>query len=138
MADLFENLVYKKEDIITFPEGIPGFEVYKQFVLVSIPEHEPFQWLVCVTDINLRFAVINPMFVLPDYNPGVSKEQLKSLNFSGPEDVLILVIITLKKNLAESTANFLGPVFINRKMRLGKQIIVDSDKYSVQEPVLRS
>ncbi|OGS35201.1 MAG: hypothetical protein A2293_02320 [Elusimicrobia bacterium RIFOXYB2_FULL_49_7] len=138
MNDLFENLIFKKEDIIQFPDGIPGFEHHKQFVLVEVPEHEPFQWLVCVTDINLRFAVINPMIIRPDYNPPVSKTQLESLEFSNPEEVMILVIITLHKNLAESTANFMGPIFLNRKKNRGKQIVLDSDTYSVQEPVIRS
>ena len=38
MADLFENLVFEKEDIIRFPEGIPGFEKYDEFVLVKVPD----------------------------------------------------------------------------------------------------
>ena len=43
MGDFFKNLVYSKEDIITFPNGIPGFEKYKEFVIVSIPEYVPFE-----------------------------------------------------------------------------------------------
>jgi len=36
-----------------------------------------------------------------------------------------------------STANLVGPVVINKTNRVGKQIIVDDDRYSTQEPVLR-
>jgi len=138
MADLFDNLVFQKEDIITFPEGIPGFESFKQFVLVNVPEHEPFQWMVCASNRNLRFAVIDPMIVIPNYNPEVTKSQLASLNLSAPDDVMLLVIITLRDNLMESTANFIGPLFINKKKLIGKQIVIDTDKYSVQERVIRS
>jgi len=37
MADFFKDLVYSKEDIITFPAGVPGFEKNKTFVLVQVP-----------------------------------------------------------------------------------------------------
>ncbi len=138
MTDLFENLVYSKEDIITFPEGIPGFEANKQFVSVKVPEHEPFEWLVCVTNTMLRFAVINPLHFMPDYDPPVTQRQLDSLDLRKTDDVLVYVIITLKENLLESTANMIGPLFINPQKMIGKQIVIDSDKYSVQERVIRT
>jgi flagellar assembly factor FliW len=138
MADMFENLVYAKEDVITFPDGIPGFEAFKQFVLVKVPEHDPFEWLVCITNVKLRFAVINPLIILPDYNPPVTKSQLASLKLEKPDDVRVYVLITLKDNLLESTANMIGPLFINPRKMIGKQIVVDSDKYSVQERVIRN
>ncbi|MFH0919875.1 MAG: flagellar assembly protein FliW [Fibrobacterota bacterium] len=138
MTDLFDNLVFKKEDILRFPEGIPGFESFTDFVLVNVPEHAPFQWLVCVSNRSLRFAVIDPMVVMPDYNPEVSKTQLQGLSLEKPEDVMLLVIITLRDNLLESTANFIGPLFINKKKMIGRQIVIDTEKYSVQERVIRS
>jgi len=77
MADFFKDLVYSKEDVITFPSGVPGFEKNKQFVLVQIPEYVPFEWLVCIDGTRLRFAIINPLVFLPDYTPGISKEHLE-------------------------------------------------------------
>lgn len=138
MKDLFENLVYTKEDIIRFPDGLPGFESCREFVLARVPEHEPFAWLLNVADNSLRFAVIDPLIVRSDYDPKVSKSQLNPLGLQTPDDLMLLVIITLKPNLLESTANFVGPLFINKKKMVGRQIVIDSDKWSVQEPVIRS
>ena len=36
-----------------------------------------------------------------------------------------------------STANLVGPVVINKTKRIGKQIIIEDERYSTQEPVLR-
>lgn len=137
MADLFENLVYSKQDVITFPDGIPGFEAHKQFVLVKVPEHDPFEWLVCVTHTKLRFAVINPNLFMPEYSPPVSRAQLSGIG-TEKDTLLLYVIITLKDNLMDSTANMIGPLFINPKNMLARQIVIDSDKYSVQERIIRA
>jgi flagellar assembly factor FliW len=137
MGDFYKNLVYSKEDIITFPSGIPGFEKNKSFVLVSIPDYVPFEWLVCVDGSPLRFAVINPLMFKPDYAPKIQKEQLEEMGFVKPEDVLLFVIVTINENPLESTANLVGPIIINKARRIGKQAIVEDDQYTTQEPILR-
>ena len=137
MGDFYKNLVYSKEDIITFPSGIPGFEKNKSFVLVSIPDYTPFEWLVCVDGSPLRFAGINPLMFKPDYAPKIQKEQLEEMGFVKPEDVLLFVVVTINENPLESTANLVGPILINKARRIGKQVIVEDDQYTTQEPILR-
>lgn len=137
MGDFFENLVYSKNDIFTFPAGIPGFEKNKEFVLVSLPDYTPFEWLVCIDGTRLRFAVINPLLFNPNYSPDIKKEQLEDLEIKKAENILMYVIVTISENPLQSTANLTGPIVINRSKRIGKQIIVDDDRYSTQEPLLR-
>ncbi len=137
MADFLKNLVYAKEDIISFPSGIPGFENNKQFVLVQIPDFAPFEWLASVDGAGLRFAVINPLLFMPDYNPNMVKEQLADLEIEQPDDVLLYVIVTIQENPADSTANCIGPIIINKKKRLGKQVIIEDERYSTREVILR-
>ena len=137
MVDFFEELVFSENDIITFPAGIPGFEDRRQFVVVSVPEFAPFEWLVCVDGTHLRFAIINPLFFSPDYAPKLSKERLTELSVDDPHDLVLYSIVTIKENPIESTANLAGPVFINKAKKIGKQIIIDDDRYSTQEPLVR-
>jgi len=137
MGDFFKNLVYANEDIITFNSGIPGFEQNKQFVIVSIPEYAPFEWLVCIDGSKLRFAIINPLLFEPDYDPKIIKEQLDDLAVEKPEDLLLYVIVTIRENPLESTANLVGPIILNRRKKTGKQIIIDDDRYTTREPILR-
>jgi flagellar assembly factor FliW len=137
MGEFFKNLVYSNNDILQFPAGIPGFEKNKQFVIVSIPEYVPFEWLVCIDGSQLRFAVINPLLFLADYAPKIIKEQIEDLSIDKPEDLLLYSIVTIRENPLESTANLIGPIIINRLKKLGKQIIIDDDRYTTQEPILR-
>jgi flagellar assembly factor FliW len=138
MPDFFKDLVYAKEDIISFPSGIPGFEKNKKFVLVQVPDYLPFEWLVCVDGCRVRFAIINPMMFRPDYAPGITKFHIDELAIEKPEDILIYCIVTIAENPINSTANLVGPVLINKTKRIGKQIIFDDDRYGTQEPLLRS
>ena len=137
MGDFFKDLVYSKDDVLTFPSGIPGFEQSRQFVIVSIPDYVPFEWLVCIDGSRLRFAIINPLLFASDYSPAIVKEQLEDLEIRKPEDILLYTIVTIKENPLESTANLVGPIIVNRKQRLGKQILIDDDRYSTQEPLIR-
>jgi flagellar assembly factor FliW len=137
MGDFFKNLVYSNNDIINFPGGVPGFEDNKQFVVVSIPEYAPFEWLVCIDGSFLRFAIINPLLFVPDYSPKIIKEQLEGIAIENPEDLLLYVIVTIRENPLNSTANLIGPVVINKTKKLGKQVIIDDDRYCTQELILR-
>lgn len=137
MGDFFKDLVYSKDDIVSFPSGIPGFEKTREFVIVSIPEYTPFEWLVCTDGSHLRFAIINPLLFAPEYSPAMVKEQLEDLEIEKPDDILLYTVVTIRENPLESTANLVGPLIINRAKRLGKQIIIEDDRYSTQEPIIR-
>jgi flagellar assembly factor FliW len=137
MGDFFNDLVYSNDDILTFSAGIPGFEKNKQFVIVSIPEYAPFEWLVCIDGSRLRFAIINPLLFHSDYSPNIIKEHLEELSLESSTDILLYVIVTIRENPLDSTANLIGPIVINRARKIGKQIIIDDDRYTTQEPILR-
>ncbi len=136
MGDSFTDLVFEEKDIIQFPTGIPGFESNKEFVIVQLPEYAPFEWLVATDNSGLRFAIINPMVFHTDYAPNIVKEQLTDLAIEKPEDILLYCIVTIRKNPEESTANLVGPVIINKTRRIGKQIIIDDEKYTTKESIL--
>ncbi len=138
MGDFFNHLVYSENDVITFPAGIPGFESYREFVLVSIAEYAPFEWLVSIKGSPLRFAIINPMLFRPDYQPATIKKQFDDMEIEKSQDVLLYTIVTIRENPLESTANLVGPVIINKRKRIGKQVILDDERYTTQELILRN
>jgi flagellar assembly factor FliW len=128
---------WTEEQVIRFPAGLPGFENARRFIIMSVPEHQPFHWMECVDEgNNIRFAIINPLSFRPEYQPKIKKEELASLNIQEPKELLLYVIVTLRTPLMESTANLMGPLFINIREKTGKQIIIENDAYSLRERII--
>lgn len=136
MAEQTKNVLhgieYTDEDVIRFRSGLPGFEGLEYFLLTMSPEHEPFVWLYSIDNPGIRFLMVNPMTFKPDYSPKMTKDQIADLMIDDKEDLLFFVIVTLNANPRLSTANLAGPVLINIKRKLAKQIILDDGVYSVR------
>lgn len=131
------GLPWTEDQVIRFPGGLPGFENARKFIIMSVPEHQPFHWMECVDEGNtIRFAIINPLSFRPDYQPKIKKEELASLEIQDPKELLLYVIVTLRSPLMESTANLMGPLFINIRDKVGKQIIIENDAYSLRERII--
>lgn len=127
---------FTEDQVITFPQGLPGFDGVHRFIILSVPEHEPFHWMEAVEGTRLRFALVNPLTFRPDYEPKIKKADLDTLRILDPKELLLYVIVTLKQPLAESTANLMGPLFINIRERIGRQIIIENDAYGLRERLL--
>ena len=130
-----EKLDVKKENVIHIPLGLLGFEQVKKYVLLSKPEEEPFMWLQMLEHPDQAFLVISPFLLFPEYRPDLSREDAEFLNLACPEDSILLNIVTLRPG-GQSTVNLKGPVVLNRKTLIGKQVILNNAaQYLVQQPM---
>lgn len=130
------GIAYGDEDVIQFESGLPGFESLKTYLLAMSPDHEPFVWLYSIENPKIRFLMINPMMMRPDYMPNMQKAQIAELQIENKEDLLLFVIVTMQANPRESTVNLAGPVIINIARKLGKQVILDDARYSIRERMM--
>lgn len=53
----------EKEDIVNFESGLPGFEQWRRYALISLPETEPIQWLISLDNSAITFPVLDPWLV---------------------------------------------------------------------------
>ena len=64
----FGEIEINEEDVIIFPEGIPGFEDSKKYVLIGNESNEAvFFWLQSVDAPDLCFVVTDPFMVYDGY-----------------------------------------------------------------------
>jgi len=124
-------------EVIHFPRGIPGFERYKRYALFESEEIQPFQWLICVDNEELGFVIIPPHYFAPDYNPRLYESDLQELAVEPEDKLAIFAIVTLAPNPTESTANLQGPLVININKKLGKQVVIVDEEYSVKYPIIQ-
>ncbi len=123
----YKVLDLKPENIFTFPEGIPGFEKVKRFVILTHPGEAPFGRLTAV-DYNLCFIVVNPWVIYPEYKADIDDEDLKKIDSPSNEELLILAIVNVPQNPREATMNLAAPLVINVKKGLGRQVILRNYK----------
>ncbi|MCG3117597.1 MAG: flagellar assembly protein FliW [Candidatus Manganitrophus sp. SA1] len=130
-------LKVESDRFITFPDGIPGFSNVKRYFLVENDKGHPFCWLQAVEDPELAFIVTDPMLFNPRYQPPISLEDFKHLEIDGGESLALLVIVNVpQEDPLKMTANFMAPLVINAKIRVGKQVILNDTQYSHREPLL--
>lgn len=110
------------EGLIQIPLGLLGFERFKSFTLVTNPVEEPFLWLQVVEEPKLAFLVMSPFVVVPDYQPEISEEDARSLGLQDQEEPLIFNIVTVR-GAQQATVNLKGPIVLNRRTLVAKQII---------------
>ena len=133
----FGNLSIEKENIITFEQGLLGFEELKQFAIIAVEECLPFEWLVSLEDPMVAFPILNPTFFFSDYKPSLSKDDLVLLDIKKEKDVEMFCIVTLGKKPEDVTLNLKGPILINMKNKMGKQVVLAEDYYSLNQLLIR-
>ncbi len=133
----FGSLEVRSDQIIYLEPGLLGFSQYHRYVLIEHHQEAPFLWLQCLDKPDLAFVVIDPRFLLPGYQPGPMPLIMRTLEAERPEDLKILVILTIPPGKPQDmTANLMGPVVINLKTRQGRQLIVEDPAYSHKHRVL--
>jgi len=129
----FGELDIDEEKVIAFPEGLPGFEAEKEFIIINNEDEEnPFCWLQSVSNPDLAFVIVNPFLIFTDYTVDLPETVQEKLKIKDEKDVAVYSIVVVPEDLTKMTANLLGPIVINARERLGKQVILDDSRYTTK------
>ena len=137
LTKIFGEITIDDDKIIQFPNGIIGFPDLTEFTLVHDEEKsaESIHWLQSIQEPAFAMPVMDPLIVCPDYNPEVDDELLDVLGEIIPEELLVLVTVTVPKDLAQMSVNLKGPIVINAAEKKALQVIVEGDEYQVKFPI---
>jgi flagellar assembly factor FliW len=130
----FGDISIDESRIIQMNEGMLGFEHIKRYVLLSQDKETPFLWFQSVDDGSLAFVVIHSFVAKPDYEPVIPDDEVKLLEITaaGPEDVVVLSVVTIRSDPFHVTANLRAPIVVNTKKKLAKQVVLVEGDYPVQ------
>jgi flagellar assembly factor FliW len=115
---------------------ILGFEQCSRFVLLLDEENSPLRWFQAIDDPGLAFVVVNPLVFKNDYNPSIFQELLDLLKITDSEEMVLLVIVTVRAQPVRITANLRAPILINAQNRSAAQIVLDNPDYPLQYDLL--
>ncbi len=135
---IFGEIEIAEEKIITFENGIIGFPDLKRFTLLHDEARGTdagIRFLQSIEEPGFAMPVMDPLIVKPDYDPEVNDELLAAAGKITPENLLVLVTVTVPKDLTKMTVNLQGPFVINVEEHKACQVIVEGEDYPVKFPV---
>ncbi|MBQ7969534.1 MAG: flagellar assembly protein FliW [Treponema sp.] len=125
------------DKILIFEEGLFGFEDYKKFALID-SEYEPFIWLQSIENQNLAFLIIDPFLVCSSYEADIDDSSLAKIGVTRPEDVVIMTIVTVPQDGSAITANFQGPLVINKQNKKCLQVILTDNRWTTKVDIVQT
>ncbi|MGN0364317.1 MAG: flagellar assembly protein FliW [Suilimivivens sp.] len=131
---VFGEIEIADDKIIHFPSGIIGFPELTDFALVHDEEKGvgSIHWLQSIQEPAFAMPVMDPLLVQPEYNPEVDDELLKPIGKLDPEEMLVMVTVTVPSDLTKMSVNLRGPIVINAAEKKACQVIVDGEEYAVK------
>jgi flagellar assembly factor FliW len=131
----FGNLEVNKNEIITFSEGLLGFEHLKKFIVVDPGDQTLVLWLQSTEDESTAFPIIEPKIFMPDYQIKLLPAELNSLKLENLNDATVYSILTIPSDVTKMSANLKAPVIINNKSKYSRQIVLQDSKLEVTFPM---
>ena len=126
-----------EDRLITIPAGLFGFEQYTKYALVD-SDYEPFIWLQSCEDSNLAFLLVDPFLICSEYETDIDDESLAKIGITKPEDIIIMTIVTVPHDGSAITANFQGPLVINKKNHQCMQAILNDNRWSTKVDIVKT
>ena len=128
----FGELQVNNEDIITFSEGLLGFENLNKFFVVDPGDSTLILWLQSIDDSTIAFPIIEPKIFKPDYVAKLLPTDMNSVKLETITDAKIYSILTIPADITTMSANLKAPIVINNEKKIAKQIVLQDNKLTVK------
>ncbi len=128
----FGEIEYSGEDVLTFPQGMFGFEEERTFLLLPFSGNGTLFSLQSLKTPGLAFVAVDPFSLSADYAPVLQPEELKALGVEDSHDLLYYTLCAVKSPAAVSTVNLKCPVAINDETRQAMQVILEDSRYGMR------
>ena len=120
------------DEIITFPQGLPGLENNTRFKVFHEEGKSTVHWLQSVDDENVCLSIMDPEMIGIGYDFSLSDEQSSIIDVQ-EDDILTVAVILAKEAVDEAVQEvkekiggirekLKGPLVINTRSRKGLQV----------------
>ena len=135
---IFGEVTIDNAKIIHFENGIVGFPELNDFALIYDEEKgndAGIRWLQSIQEPAFAMPVMDPLLVLATYNPIVDEEVLKPLGKLDYEEMLVLVTVTVPRDIKNMSVNLKAPLVINVRERKAVQLVLEDESYKIKFPI---
>ncbi|MFP5492093.1 MAG: flagellar assembly protein FliW [Bacteriovoracia bacterium] len=133
----FGELELNPSDIITFHDGLLGFDQLTKYFVVDPGDSTLILWLQSIEDEKVAFPIIEPKIFKPDYIAKLLPADLNGLDLETLSNAKLYSILTIPANVVEMSANLKAPVVINSAKKVAKQIVLADSKLTVKHEMYK-
>lgn len=125
----------RPDQVIDFPDGIPGFPGNRRFSIVSLAPDTDFQLLQSLDDEAVAMVVAVPWLFFPDYAPQLPESDTRDLDLASADDAVVFCSVTLDAANRRAFLNLMGPFVVNARTRQGRQVVLAEGDHPLRAPV---
>lgn len=127
-------------EVVAIDGGLLGFPDASSFLRVPVADAEGWLWLQSISDPELAFLAITAFRFFPDYDIELEDADAEVLGLDDAADAEVLALVTVRHDdddgaISAVTANLLGPLVINARTNVGRQVVIADHHYSTREPL---
>ncbi len=135
-TDYFGQVEYQEDEIITFENGLYGFENYHHFLPVAFQDDsDSLLLLQCLDEERLSFIAANPFTFFPDYHPVLSEIDFRKLGTKQEEELSYYVLLAVGEQAESGRVNLRCPIVVNAVTRRGIQTVLEDRSYPFRQPL---
>jgi flagellar assembly factor FliW len=120
---------------VVTPEGIPGFERSREWILERATPEAVFSVMRSVDLPGVGLLVAEPWSLAPGYSPDLPDDELTRIEVSAPEDIEVYVVATLAPDRQHVYLNLAAPLVVHAQRRICRQVILDRQGWPLRHPV---
>src|SRR5262245_25252346 len=122
-------------ETVRFPDGIPGFESCRQWVVLAAEEQTPLRRLHAIDGVDASFLAIDPRLVMEGYRCELTPADRRRLGADEKTPLLWLALVMVEASGALSV-NLRAPIVINPRTMLGQQVLPQNSLYPLRHVLL--
>lgn len=128
----FGEIEIDEKGIISFSDGIPGFEEIKSFVILDIADCK-FKCLQSTKEQHVCLLLADPFDYFKDYDINIEDEDIAALGITSDKEVNLYTVLAFHEERV--TTNLVAPIIINTRLHKGKQVVLSGTEYSIRQEI---
>jgi flagellar assembly factor FliW len=124
-------------ETVTFPNGIPGFEASRRWVVLAAEGATALRRLHGIDGVQASFLALDPRHVLEGYRCELSDADRARIGADPAAPLLWLALVSVEPSGAV-TANLRAPIVINPKTMLGQQVVPHDSIYPLRHVLVEA
>jgi len=121
--------------VMEFVGPLLGMEGVRRCALLDLNPASPIKVLQITDDPSRSFLVADPTTFFPSYRVPITESESKDLGLASADEAAVLVLLSLRSDVASATANLLGPLVVNTSNLRVKQLVLSGSGYRADEPL---